>query len=72
MSISLALWFSSQVIKPLTLSLCFSEPHPPQIISRTFFLTYPALATLIIDIVAIIMTAIMIYHIKSKYTAVGT
>ncbi|KAG2183096.1 hypothetical protein INT44_006077 [Umbelopsis vinacea] len=28
-------------------------------------------ATLIIDIVAIIMTAIMIYHIKSKYTAVG-
>ncbi|KAH8556066.1 chitin synthase III catalytic subunit [Umbelopsis sp. PMI_123] len=26
-------------------------------------------ATLIIDIVAIIMTAIMIYHIKSKYTA---
>lgn len=29
------------------------------------------LATLIIDIVAIIMTAIMIYHIRSKYTAVG-
>ncbi|KAG0164157.1 Chitin synthase, class 7 [Apophysomyces sp. BC1034] len=28
-------------------------------------------ATLIIDIVAIIMTAIMIYHIRSKYTAVG-
>ncbi|KAI8384506.1 chitin synthase III catalytic subunit [Radiomyces spectabilis] len=28
-------------------------------------------ATLIIDIVAIIMAAIMIYHIKSKYTAVG-
>ncbi|KAG0173805.1 Chitin synthase, class 7 [Apophysomyces sp. BC1034] len=28
-------------------------------------------ATLIIDIVAIIMAAIMIYHIRSKYTAVG-
>ncbi|KAI8885392.1 hypothetical protein K501DRAFT_246122 [Backusella circina FSU 941] len=28
-------------------------------------------ATLVIDIVAIIMTAIMIYHIRSKYTAVG-
>ncbi|KAI9025118.1 chitin synthase III catalytic subunit [Phycomyces nitens] len=28
-------------------------------------------ATLIIDCVAIIMTAIMIYHIRSKYTAVG-
>ncbi|KAI8141043.1 chitin synthase III catalytic subunit-domain-containing protein [Fennellomyces sp. T-0311] len=28
-------------------------------------------ATLIIDVVAIIMTAIMIYHIRSKYTAVG-
>lgn len=29
------------------------------------------LATLVIDIVAIIMAAIMIYHIRSKYTAVG-
>ncbi|KAI8333947.1 chitin synthase III catalytic subunit [Chlamydoabsidia padenii] len=28
-------------------------------------------ATMIIDIVAIIMAAIMIYHIRSKYTAVG-
>ncbi|GAB5586405.1 Chitin synthase [Umbelopsis nana] len=28
-------------------------------------------ATLIIDVVAIVMAAIMIYHIKSKYTAVG-
>ncbi|CAO3608523.1 unnamed protein product [Mucor hiemalis] len=28
-------------------------------------------ATLVIDIVAIIMAAIMIYHIRSKYTAVG-
>ncbi|KAI7862111.1 chitin synthase III catalytic subunit [Spinellus fusiger] len=28
-------------------------------------------ATLIIDVVAIIMAAIMIYHIRSKYTAVG-
>ncbi|ORZ02564.1 chitin synthase III catalytic subunit-domain-containing protein [Syncephalastrum racemosum] len=28
-------------------------------------------ATIIIDVVAIIMTAIMIYHIRSKYTAVG-
>jgi hypothetical protein len=30
-----------------------------------------AIATLIIDVVAIIMTMIMIYHIRSKYTAVG-
>lgn len=30
-----------------------------------------SLATLIIDVVAIVMAAIMIYHIKSKYTAVG-
>ena len=29
------------------------------------------IATLIVDVVAIIMTAIMIYHIRSKYTAVG-
>lgn len=29
------------------------------------------IATLVIDIVAIVMTAIMIYHIRSKYTAVG-
>lgn len=29
------------------------------------------IATIIIDVVAIIMTAIMIYHIRSKYTAVG-
>lgn len=28
-------------------------------------------ATCFIHIVAIIMTAIMIYHIRSKYTAVG-
>ncbi|KAG2197374.1 hypothetical protein INT46_006808 [Mucor plumbeus] len=28
-------------------------------------------ATLVIDIVAIVMAAIMIYHIRSKYTAVG-
>jgi len=28
-------------------------------------------ATLFVHIVAIIMTAIMIYHIRSKYTAVG-
>ncbi|KAI7847729.1 chitin synthase III catalytic subunit-domain-containing protein [Circinella umbellata] len=28
-------------------------------------------STLIVDVVAIIMTAIMIYHIRSKYTAVG-
>ncbi|KAI9313583.1 chitin synthase III catalytic subunit-domain-containing protein [Dichotomocladium elegans] len=28
-------------------------------------------ATLVIDVVAIIMAAIMIYHIRSKYTAVG-
>ncbi|KAL0080713.1 chitin synthase III catalytic subunit [Phycomyces blakesleeanus] len=28
-------------------------------------------ATLIIDVVAIVMAAIMIYHIRSKYTAVG-
>lgn len=29
------------------------------------------LATLIIDVVAIIMVGFMIYHIRSKYTAVG-
>lgn len=29
------------------------------------------LATVAIDIGAIVMTLIMIYHIKSKYTAVG-
>ena len=29
------------------------------------------LATLIIQIIALVMTAIMIYHIRSKYTAVG-
>ncbi|KAJ1675302.1 Chitin synthase, class 7 [Spiromyces aspiralis] len=29
------------------------------------------MATLIIDILAIIMTVIMIYHVRSKYTAVG-
>jgi hypothetical protein len=29
------------------------------------------LATLVIHVVALIMTSIMIYHIKSKYTAVG-
>jgi hypothetical protein len=29
------------------------------------------LATVVIHIVAILMTCIMIYHIKSKYTAVG-
>ncbi|OZJ04051.1 hypothetical protein BZG36_03567 [Bifiguratus adelaidae] len=29
------------------------------------------IATLIIEIVALVMTSIMIYHIKSKYTAVG-
>lgn len=29
------------------------------------------LAVLVIDIAALIMTTIMIYHIKSKYTAVG-
>lgn len=28
-------------------------------------------ATLVIDVVAIIMTAIMIYHVRCKYTAVG-
>ncbi|KAJ8660649.1 hypothetical protein O0I10_003697 [Lichtheimia ornata] len=28
-------------------------------------------ATLVIDVVAIVMTAIMIYHVRSKYTAVG-
>jgi hypothetical protein len=29
-------------------------------------------ATITVDISAIVMTMIMIYHIKSKYTAVGT
>lgn len=39
--------------------------------SRTLALTNFS-ATLIIHVVAMIMTAIMIYNIKSKYTAVGT
>lgn len=34
-------------------------------------LTFIRLATCFVHIVAIIMTAIMIYHIRSKYTAVG-
>lgn len=34
--------------------------------------TLNCLATCFIHIVAIIMTIIMIYHIRSKYTAVGT
>lgn len=32
---------------------------------------YASAATFIIDIVALLMTGIMIYHIKTKYTAVG-
>lgn len=36
-----------------------------------YFILFCILATLIIDVVAIIMTMIMIYHIRSKYTAVG-
>lgn len=36
--------------------------------------TYTSLrkATFIINIVALIMTSIMIYHVKTKYTAIGT
>ncbi|KAK3820335.1 MAG: chitin synthase III catalytic subunit-domain-containing protein [Benniella sp.] len=37
----------------------------------TYSLNTIYLATLIIHIIALIMTAIMIYHIRSKYTAVG-
>jgi len=33
--------------------------------------TVTNIATLIIHLIALIMTAIMIYHIRSKYTAVG-
>jgi hypothetical protein len=32
---------------------------------------FPSLATCFVHIVAILMTGIMIYHIRSKYTAVG-
>ena len=35
-----------------------------------FFLDL-SVATLTVDLTAIVMTLIMIYHIKSKYTAVG-
>ena len=37
----------------------------------TDFSLYVVLATVITYIVALLMTGIMIYHIKSKYTAVG-
>lgn len=36
-----------------------------------FLVVFIIPATLIIHIIALIMTAIMIYHIRSKYTAVG-
>lgn len=35
------------------------------------FLSSHYIATLVVHVVALIMTAIMIFHIKSKYTAVG-
>lgn len=34
-------------------------------------LTYNTLATCFIHIVAIFMTAIMLYHVRTKYTAIG-
>ncbi len=36
-----------------------------------FCLLLKLIATLTVDLAAIVMTLIMIYHIKSKYTAVG-
>ena len=40
-------------------------------INRKDSLGPPRSATCFVHIVAIVMTAIMIYHIRSKYTAVG-
>ena len=63
-------------IAPLPLCSLVEKPHlnGPNCYSRSielnnFLLFEPA--TLVMEIVSIIMTIIMIYHIKTKYTAVG-
>ncbi|KAI8977919.1 chitin synthase III catalytic subunit [Pilobolus umbonatus] len=66
------------ICRTVPLSLCpligYAEGIAPVCYSRNIELGGTIIfqpSTLILDIVAIIMTMIMIYHIRSKYTAVG-
>ena len=56
-------------IQILAETLYFSQVKYHLIVFSPLYLLLSA--TLATDIVAIIMAAIMIYHIRSKYTAVG-
>jgi hypothetical protein len=52
----------------LEIFYCFSQVIPQ---NCSVFNFHVHVAVVAIDFAAMIMTAIMIYHIKSKYTAVG-